>query len=113
MVIANFQMKDKVDILQYFQKIFLIANTKFEITLGMFFLKLSNTNMSFSKIILIQKTYTINKTLPIIKQVQIIDKKDFIITVLNTNSKILMVYIIISEQEKIPIYFKKQTQIKV
>ena len=56
-----------------------MVNIKFEIVLKMFFLKLSNANMSFDEKTLMQKTYTTNKALPTIEQVQIINKKDFII----------------------------------
>ena len=52
-VIADFQMKDKVSRPRFFQKIFLVADTKFEVILGMPFLKLSNTDASFGKKILI------------------------------------------------------------
>ena len=78
----------------------------------MFFLKLSNTNVLFNKKILIWRTYTINKNLLIIKQVQIIDKKNFVITALNANSEMFVIYIVIQEQKKMLVYFKKQAQIK-
>ena len=53
MIIANFQIKDKVDKLKFFYKTFLIADTKFKVILGIFFLKLSNVDISFDKKILI------------------------------------------------------------
>ena len=49
MVIADFQVEDKVGRPRFYQKTFLIADTKFEVILGMPFLKLSNANMSFSE----------------------------------------------------------------
>ena len=45
-------MEDKIDRLRFFPEIFLIANTKFDVILGMFFLKLSSTNILFSESIL-------------------------------------------------------------
>ena len=42
-------MEDKVSRSRLFQKTFLVADTKFELLLGMFFLKLSNVDMSFDK----------------------------------------------------------------
>ena len=49
MVIATFQIKDKVNKFKFFQKTFLVANTKFVIILKIFFLKITNANMFFSK----------------------------------------------------------------
>ena len=67
MVIANFQVNDKNGKPRFFQKTFLVTNTKIEIILGMFFLKISNENMAFSERTLTWKFYIINKALSIIK----------------------------------------------
>ena len=49
MVIANFQIENKVGRPKFFQKTFLVADTKFELVLGMFFLKISNANILFGE----------------------------------------------------------------
>ena len=49
MVIADLQVKDKVGRPRFFQETFLMADTKFEMVLGMFFLKISNTDMAFDE----------------------------------------------------------------
>ena len=49
MVIVDFQVKDKGGRPRFFQKIFLVVNTKFEVILKMPFLKLSNANVSFNE----------------------------------------------------------------
>ena len=49
MVIANFEIEDKIDRPKFFYEIFLIVNTKFEIILRISFLKLSNVDISFNK----------------------------------------------------------------
>ena len=49
MVIADFQIEDKINKPRFFQKIFLVSNTKFEVILGIFFLKIRNADMSFNK----------------------------------------------------------------
>ena len=72
-----------------------MANIKFEIILRMFFLKLSNIDILFDKKILPWRIYITNKALSIIKQVQIIDKQDFIIAVLDASNKIFMIHIAI------------------
>ena len=78
----------------------------------MFFLKLSNANVSFDEKILTWRTYTTNKTLLTIKHVQIIDKKNFVIAVLDANSKTFVVHMTIREQEKMLVHSKRQAQIK-
>ena len=49
MMIANFQVKDKGGRPKFFQETFLVTNTKFEVILGMLFLKLSNADVSFGE----------------------------------------------------------------
>ena len=49
MVIADFQVEDKGGRLRFFQETFLVANTKFEMVLGMPFLKISNVNIAFGE----------------------------------------------------------------
>ena len=85
-----------------------MANTKFEVILRMFFLKISNMDVSFGEKILTWKTYITNKILPTTKQVQIINKKDFVIAALNANSETFVVYVAIWEQKKMPMHSKKQ-----
>ena len=97
MVITNFQIEDTINRPRFFQKIFLVANTKFKVILKMFFLKLSNANVLFSKKTLTWRIYTINKALSIIKQIQIINKKDFVIVALNADSKMFVVHMVIQE----------------
>ena len=75
-------MEDKVGRPKFFQEIFLVTNTKFEVILGMPFLKLSNADVSFGKEIFTWKIYTTNKALPTTKQVQLINKKNFVIVAL-------------------------------
>ena len=69
--------------------------------------------MSFGEKILTWKIYTTNKALPTIKRVQIMDKKDFVITALDADSEMFVVYVAIWEQEEIPVHSKKQAQIGV
>ena len=47
MVIADFQVEDKSGRPRFFQKTFLVADTKFEVILGMLFLKISNADIAF------------------------------------------------------------------
>ena len=52
MVITDFQVEDKGGRPRFFQKTFLVANTKVEVTLEMLFLKISNADMVFGEKIL-------------------------------------------------------------
>ena len=63
--------------------------------------------MLFDKKILTWRTYTTNKVLSTTKQVQIIDKKNFIIVALDANSETFMMHMAIKEQEKMLVYFKR------
>ena len=49
----------------------------------------------FGEKTLILKSFTTSEILPTIKQVQIIDKKDFIIAILDANSKMFVIYVAI------------------
>ena len=49
MVIADFQVEDKGNEPQIFQESFLVADIKFEVILGMLFLKISNADVLFGK----------------------------------------------------------------
>ena len=48
-VIINFKKEDKIGRPRFFQKKFLVVNIKFEVILGMPFLKISNINVLFGK----------------------------------------------------------------
>ena len=48
-VIADFYMEDKVSRPRFFYETFLVADIKFEIILGMFFLKISNADVLFGE----------------------------------------------------------------
>ena len=69
MVIADFQVEDKGSRPRFFQKTFLVADTKFEVVLGILFLKISNTNVAFGEETLMWRSYSTNKALPTTKQV--------------------------------------------
>ena len=66
-VIANFQIENKASKPRFFQKTFLVTNTKFEVILRMFFLKISNMDVLFSKKTPTWRIYVTNKALPTIK----------------------------------------------
>ena len=96
-MIAYFQVEDKIGRLRFFSEIFLVINIKLEIIQRLLFLKLSYIDISFGEKTLIWKIYITNKTLSITKQVQILDKKNFIIVVLDSVNKMFIVYMVIQK----------------
>ena len=111
MVIADFQVENKANRPRFFQETFLVANTKFEVILGMPFLKISNADVSFGEGTLTWKTYTTNEALSTTKQVQIVDPKEFVIAVLDVDSETFVVHVAIREQEEMPVHSEKQAQV--
>ena len=84
-----------------------MADTQFEVILGILFSKISNVDMLFGEETLTWKTYTTNEALPTTKQVQIIDKKNFIIAALDANSKTFVMYAAFREQKRMPVHFER------
>ena len=76
------------------------------------FLKLNNAEVLFGEETLMWKSYTTNKVLPTIKQVQLINPQEFVIAALNADNKTFIVYIAIREQKEIAIDPNKKAQIK-
>ena len=112
MMIANFQVEDKISRPRFFQKIFLVTNTKFEVILGMLFLKFSNADILFDKETLTWKIYIINKALLTTEQVQIVNPKEFVIVALDAESKTFVLHVTIWEQEKMAINPARKVQIE-
>ena len=66
-------------------------------TLEISFLKLNNADVLFGNETLTWKIYITNKALPITKQVQIINKKNFVIVALDADNKTFVVHLAIWE----------------
>ena len=64
--------------------------------------------MSFGEKTLTWRSYNTNKALSTTKQVQIINKKNFIIAVLNGNSETFIVHVAIREHKKMAINLAKK-----
>ena len=88
-------MKKKVGRSRFFQETFVVSDTKFEVILRMFFLKISNADVSFGEETLIWKSYITNKLLPTTKPVQLIAPKEFVIVTIDLDSKTFVVYVAI------------------
>ena len=66
-VLASFQVEDKLGRARFFQKTFLLANINTEVVLDMSFLTLSNADIQFVEKELTWRSYTTAKALPTIK----------------------------------------------
>ena len=110
-VIADFQVEDKASRPRFFQEIFLVADTKFEVILGMPFLKISNADVSFGEGTLTWRTYTTNEALPTTEQVQIVNLKEFVTAALDVDSETFVVHVAIREREEMPVHFERQAQV--
>ena len=100
-VIADFQIENKGGRSRFFQKAFLVADTKFEVVLGMLFLKLSNVDVAFGEETFTWRSYTINKALSTTKRIQLVDLKEFVIAALDADSNPFVMYIAVREWEEI------------
>ena len=112
MVIADFQVEDKSGRPRFFQEIFLVADTKFEVVLGMPFLKISNADVAFGEGTLTWKSYTTNKALPTTERVQLVDPKEFVIAALDADSETFVVHVAIREREEMAMDPGRKAQIE-
>ena len=112
MVIADFQVEDKGGRPRFFQETFLVADTKFEVVLGMPFLKISNADIAFGEGTLMWRSCTTNEALPTTKQVQLVDPKEFVIAALDADSETFVVHVAIREREEMPVHSERQAQIE-
>lgn len=111
MVLASFQIKDKLKKARFFQKMFLLANLNIKMVLEMIFLTLNDVNIQFVEKKFTWRSYIIVKALPTIKQVEIIDKKAFAKIILDKTVEIFVVYIISFNLSLISIYLAQKAQI--
>ena len=93
MVLASFQVEDKLGWARFFQELFLLADITVEVVLGMLFLILNNADVSFSERKLTWKSYTVDEALPTTKRIELIDKKEFAKAALDTESETFVMHV--------------------
>ena len=91
MVLADFQVEDKLGRARFFQETFLLADISAEVVLGMPFLTFSNANVQFVEKELTWRSYITAEALPSTKRVELIDKKEFAKAALDENSETFVV----------------------
>ena len=94
MVIADFQIEDKLSRARFLQESFLLADTSIEVVLKMLFLIFSNGNIQFAEKKPIWKFCIAVEALPTIKQVEPIDKKKFAKTALDEKYETLVAHVL-------------------
>ena len=92
-VIAGFQVKDKLGRIQFFKQLFLLAETSIEVVLEMLFLTLSNANIQLAKKELTWRSYTAAEALSTIKRVELINKKKFAKVALDEEFEIFVMHV--------------------
>ena len=92
-VLADFQVEDKLGRARFFQETFLLANINMEVVLGMLFLTFSNTDIQFIEKELTWRSYTTAEALLTIKRIEFIDKKEFAKVALDENSETFVIHV--------------------
>ena len=93
MVLASFQVENKLGRIWFFQETFLLADISAEVVLGMPFLTLSNADVQFVEKELTWRSYTTAEALPTTKRVELINKKEFAKAALNEKSETFVVHV--------------------
>ena len=93
MVLANFQVEDKLGRTRFFQETFLLADISAEVVLGMPFLTLSNADVQFVEKELTWRSYTTAEALPTTKRIELINKKEFAKAALDEKSETFVAHV--------------------
>ena len=93
-VLASFQVEDKLEKPWFFQKTFLLVDFSIKVVLEILFLTFSNADIKFAQKEFIWRFYTIAETLSTIKQVKIIDRKEFAKAALHEHVEVFVVHMI-------------------
>ena len=93
MVIAGFQVEDKLGRTWFFQESFSLAETSIEVVLEILFLIFSNANIQFAEKELTWRSYTAVEALTTTKRIEFIDKREFANAVLDEESETFVVHV--------------------
>ena len=88
MVLASFQIEDKLGKARIFQETFLLTNINTEVMLGMHNLTFSNADKDLT-----WRSYTTAEALSIIKEIELIDKNKFAKMALDENIEVFVVHV--------------------
>ena len=92
-VVVDFSMTNKANQVKFFEETFPMANVCLKVVFGMLFLALSSADIDFFIQELCWKTYTTKKALSNTRRVELVDKKEFAATALDSEHKIYVVHV--------------------
>ncbi len=92
-VSASLLLQDSLEKVQFFEEIFLRADTRMEGVLRMLFLALSNADFRFGAEKLTWRSYTATEALPTTSQVKLIDEREFAKAALDENLETFVVHV--------------------
>lgn len=95
MVIIDFLLQDKLGRIWFLEETIFLADASMEVILGIIFLTFLDVDIRFAENKLVRRRFIAAKALPIIKGVELIDRRKFASTTLNKNKKTFLVYNII------------------
>ena len=93
MIVTAFSVTEKANRVRFFEETFLVVNVSLEVVFGMPFLTLSGADINFSGRKLRWKIYTIEKTLPTTRRVELVGKKEFAAAALDPESETFVIHI--------------------
>ncbi len=93
MVVSTFSVLNKDGRERFFEKSFLLTNVKPNILLEMPFLTISNSDVDFQAQNLQWRSYITRDVLPTTRQVDLIEKKEFVAAVFDLEYKAFVVYV--------------------
>ncbi len=93
MVVSTFSVLDKDGKERFFEDSFLLADVNPDIVLRMLFLTMSNADVDFQARNLQWRSYTTGEVLPIIRQVELIEKKEFTAAALEPEYEAFVIHV--------------------
>ena len=92
-VVIAFLVEDKANQVRFFEETFLVANISPEVVLGMLFLILSSVDVDFLGRELLWRIYITKKALPTTRRIELVGKKEFEATALDSEHEIYVVHV--------------------
>lgn len=111
MILASFQVEDKLGKACFFQKTFLLTDISIEMVLKMLFITFSNVDIQFAKKKVSWRFYTTVEALSTNKQVELINKKKSVKIALYEESQTFVVHVSTLQVSEITIHSSQKAQI--
>ena len=92
-VVAAFLVTDQIDRIRFFEETFVVTNISPDLVFGMSFFILSGADINFLKKNLWWRFYTIKKAFLIAKRIEVVEKRELAVVVLDLGYEIFVVYI--------------------